>query len=199
MAPVTSKKIALIQGHPDPDPGHLCRALGEDYAEAARGAGHEVTVIDVATLDFPMLTNPDDFNTGAPPPSLADAQAAILAADHLVVVFPLWLGTLPALTKGFFEQVLHRAVAFEPSDGNGWPKGKLTGKSARIIVTMGMPVPVFRIWFLSHGVKLLERSILGVVGVHPIRETLFGMVHAVSTEKRWGWIKTVRDLGAKGA
>jgi putative NADPH-quinone reductase len=33
------------------------------------------------------------------------AHDAMLAADHLVIIFPLWLGTLPAILKGFLERV----------------------------------------------------------------------------------------------
>ncbi|MDQ0316935.1 NAD(P)H-dependent oxidoreductase [Amorphus orientalis] len=198
MVSAQPKSIALIQGHPDPDPGHLCRGLADAYEGAARDAGHAVTVIDVAQLDFPMLRSPAEFDEAPVPPGLVAAQKAILAADHLVVVFPLWLGTLPALTKGFFEQALHRKDWFDTGNGSGWPKGRLKGKSARIVATMGMPAPVFRIWFGGHGTKSFERSILAVVGVRPIRETLFGMVEAASPERRAKWLETMRTLGEKG-
>lgn len=194
-----SKAIVVIQGHPDPDPGHLCRALAAGYVEGARAAGHVVTVVDVAELEFPILRRSAAFDSEPVPQSLAPAKDAILAADHIVVVFPLWLGTLPALTKGFFEQVLHRSDMFEQSGGGGWPRGRLKGKSARIVATMGMPAAVFRIWFLGHGVKSLERSILAVVGVKPIRETLFGNVEAVGDATRQKWIARMRRLGARAA
>ena len=52
---------ALIQGHPDPRGGHFCHALAGAYADAARQAGHEVRVIDVARLDFALLRNVLEF------------------------------------------------------------------------------------------------------------------------------------------
>lgn len=193
------KNIVLIQGHPDPDPARLCRALAGAYAQGARVAGHTVTLIDVATLDFPLLRSRDDYYTGATPPALQTAVDSILAADHIVLVFPLWLGTLPALTKGFFEQVLRHDTAFEKGPADQWPHGKLAGISARIVVTMGMPAFVYRWWFLAHGLRGFERNILRFVGIKPIRETLFGMVEAATPEKRAGWIEKMRALGAKGA
>ncbi|AXS41842.1 NAD(P)H-dependent oxidoreductase [Breoghania sp. L-A4] len=190
-----SRNIVLIQGHPDPDPARLCRALADAYAQGARDAGHTVTLIDIAALDFPLLRSPEDYYKGPTPPGLEDAAEAILAADHLVLVFPLWLGTLPALTKGFFEQVLRHDTAFEQESGARWPHGKLSGISARIVVTMGMPAFIYRWWFLAHGLRGFERNILRFVGIKPVRETLFGMVDGVSDATRKGWLEKMRKLG----
>ncbi|MEW5421426.1 NAD(P)H-dependent oxidoreductase [Amorphus sp. 3PC139-8] len=197
MSERAPRSIALVQGHPDPNPDHLCQVLADAYCEGARGAGHEVAVIDVAKLDFPILRCPAAFDNDPVPEVLVPAKEALLAADHLVVVFPLWLGTLPALTKGFFEQVLHRSDMFEDTNGRGWPKGRLAGKSARIVATMGMPAAVFRWWYFGHGVRAFERSVLGVVGVKPIRETLFGGVETVDDARRTQWLDTMRKLGAE--
>ncbi|WP_018698894.1 NAD(P)H-dependent oxidoreductase [Amorphus coralli] len=191
--------IVLIQGHPDPDPEHLCRALATAYAEGARAAGHAVTLVDVAGLDFPILRRPSAFDEEPVPETLVPARDALLAADHIVVVFPLWLGTLPALTKGFFEQVLHRRDAFEDADGSLVPKGRLKGKSARIVATMGMPALAFRLWFRGHGTKSFERGVLAIAGVSPIRETLFGGVEAAGEAKRQSWIARMRRLGERAA
>lgn len=186
--------IVVIHGHPDPDPAHLCRALANAYAEGARTAGHTVNEIDVATLDFPILRTAEEF-AGPVPDMLQSAFETIKAADHIVLVFPLWLGTLPALTKAFFEQVAHRNVAFEDSKHGGWPKGALSGRSARIVVTMGMPAFVYRFWYFAHGLRGFERNVLALIGIKPIRETLFGMVEGVSPDKRKGWIVHMRALG----
>ena len=59
------------------------------------------------------------------------------------------------------------------SDG-GFPRGRLKGRSARVIVTMGMPTLLYRIFYGAHGVKAFNRSILGIAGIGPIGTTLFG-------------------------
>jgi len=192
------RRIAVIQGHPDPEPKHLCRALAEAYADAAFRAGHEVKQIDLARLDFPFLRTQADFEQGAVPDSLKPAQMAILGAEHIVLVFPLWLGTMPALVKAFLEQVLRPGFAFS-YQASGFPAKKLTGRSARLVVTMGMPVFAYRWWFLAHGVKCLERSILGGVGIHPIRESFFGGVGNARDTTRQKWLEQMRDLGRRGA
>lgn len=194
-----SRRILVIQGHPDPDPARLCRALAAAYADGARAAGHRVTEVDVAALDFPVLRHNVDFVEGDVPAALADAARALVEAEHLVFVFPLWLGTMPALLKAFLEQVIRPRLHPRPGEPAVPPNKLLAGRSARVVVTMGMPALIYRFWFFAHGIRGLERNILRFVGVRPIRETLFGMVEAVSADRRARWIETMRDLGRRGA
>src|SRR6202521_6263600 len=98
--------IAIIQGHPDSSRRHLCHALADAYADAAAQAGHSVSRFEIAGIEFPLLRTQEEFNSGTPPTSLKPAVDAIVAADHIVLVFPLCLGTMPALVKGFLEQVM---------------------------------------------------------------------------------------------
>lgn len=191
------RKIFVILGHPDPDPARLCRALAKAYAEGAREAGHSVREIDLAALDVPLVRSRAEFERGELPESLREAAEAVVWADHLVFVFPLWLGTMPALLKAFLEQVMRPGVAFAYPENGGLPRKLLAGRSARVIVTMGMPAFVYRFWFLGHGLAGMRRNILGFVGLKPVRETLFGMVEAGGDEKRRKWIDEIRRLGAK--
>jgi len=188
-------QLAIIQGHPDSAGGHLCHALADAYAQGACQGGHTVTRIDVATLDFPWLHTKEAFETGPLPDVLRPAQEAIGQADHLCFVYPLWHGTLPAILKAFLEQVFRPGFAFAVG-GRTWRR-PLKGKSARIVVTMGMPVLLYRWYFGAHGLKSLERSVLGFCGIDPIRESLFGMIEAASAAKRVGWLETMRRLGGQ--
>lgn len=188
-------KIALIQAHPDPAGGHFCHALAAAYAEGAAAAGHELRVVDVAATPFPLLRSKQDHERGAVPEPLLPAQEAIAWADHLVIIYPLWLGGMPALLKGFLEQVLRPGFAYTTEGGRGWTR-KLRGKSARVIVTMGMPAFFYRWFFGAHGLKSLRRSILSFVGIEPVRATLIGRVESQSDAERRRWLKRVRQLGA---
>ncbi|WP_041702998.1 NAD(P)H-dependent oxidoreductase [Pseudogulbenkiania sp. NH8B] len=192
-----SKRILVIQGHPDPAGDHFCHALAEAYAQGAREVGHEVRLIEVATLDFPLLRSKEEFDNGTPVEAIRRAQESINWAEHLVIVYPLWLGSLPALLKAFLEQVFRPQFAFDLSKGKGWRK-RLSGKSARIVVTMGMPAPIYRWYFGAHGLKSLKRSILGFSGIGPIRDSLIGMVETEDGERRGRWLETLRRLGREG-
>ncbi|HEX6287627.1 MAG TPA: NAD(P)H-dependent oxidoreductase, partial [Herpetosiphonaceae bacterium] len=166
-----SRRITLIQGHPDPHPERFVRALGAAYVDGARAAGHAVRIVDVTTLDFPLLREREQWESGPVPAGLVSAQEAIQWAEHLVLLFPLWLGGMPALLKGFLEQIARPGYAFG-REGPARGAKLLRGRSARLVVTMGMPALVYRVWFRAHSIKSLERNILGFVGIHPVRETL---------------------------
>ncbi len=190
------RRLVIVQGHPDPAGGHFCHALADAYAEGAQEAGHPVTRIDVAKLSFPWLATKEAFETGPLPDVLRPAQEAIGEVDHLCIVYPLWLGTLPAVLKAFLEQVFRPGFAFVLGERR-WRR-PLKGKSARIVVTMGMPVLFYRWYFGAHGLKSLEGGILGFCGIGPIRESLFGMIDAVGPSRRAQWLARMRRCGAAG-
>ncbi|MBN8509976.1 MAG: NAD(P)H-dependent oxidoreductase [Burkholderiales bacterium] len=193
-----AKRILLIQGHPDAGGAHLCHALADAYAEGAAAAGHELRRVEVAKLDFPLLRSAAEWEKGALPPALQPAQDGIGWAQHLVVFFPLWLGDMPALLKAFLEQVARPGFAFHDDGNGGFGKKGLGGRSARLVVTMGMPALVYRFYFRAHSVKSLERNVLGFVGIAPVHETLIGLVDRLDEAGRRKWLDRLRALGRAG-
>jgi putative NADPH-quinone reductase len=190
------RSVVIIQGHPDAARHHFCHSLADAYAEGAIAAGNSVMRIDVGQLDFPMLRSQSEFESGTLPASLNGARDAIVSADHIVLVFPLWLGTMPALVKSFLEQIMRPGVAFA-YQSKGLPRKLLTGRSARVVVTMGMPAFAYRFYFFAHAIRALNRNILGFVGIGPISTTLFGMVTEATDAKRQGWLAQMRALGSR--
>ncbi|MBY5870388.1 NAD(P)H-dependent oxidoreductase [Rhizobium leguminosarum] len=186
-----TRRITIVQGHPDPAGQHLLHAMADAYADAATAAGHQVRRIEVAKLEFPLLRTQEDFETGALPPGLEQSREDMRWAEHWVFLFPLWHGTMPALLKGFLEHTFRPGFAMEYRKG-GFPKRLLAGHSARIIVTMGMPVLLYRWYFGAYGV----RSMLGFAGIKPIRESFYGLSFA-DEKKRSRWIDEMRDYGRR--
>lgn len=184
----------IIQGHPDAAGGHLCHSLADSYASGAESAGHRVMRVDVATLDFPLLRSQAAFETAPMPEGLRGARDALIAADHVVMLFPLWLGTLPALMKGFLEQLLRPGLAFLPGE-DVEAQALLTGRSARLVVTMGMPAWAYRYYYLAYGVRCIDHGMLGFAGMTPVRHTYFGRVDAAPAETRARWLLQMRRLG----
>lgn len=191
------KKILIIQGHPDSSHDHFCHALAASYEKAALESGYEVRTLCIANIDFPLLRTYEAFYSSEPLPIITQCQADIRWANHLVIVYPLWMGSMPALLKGFFEQVFRPGFALETVDGGKKWIRLLKGKSARIVVTMGMPAFVYRWYYGAHGLKSLERNILRFAGISPIRESLIGMVEACP-ENRARWLDKMFVFGKKG-
>jgi putative NADPH-quinone reductase len=196
---MSDKRILLIVGHPDPKGGHLCQALAQAYADGAAEAGHALRRIDVAQFDFPLLRSADEWERGALPATLKPAQDDIEWAQHMVLFFPLWLGDMPALLKGFLEQVARPGFAFHDDGNGGFGKKGLSGRSARVVVTMGMPALVYRYYFRAHSLRSLERNVLGFVGIAPVHETLIGMVDRMQANECERWFTRLRTLGRKAA
>lgn len=168
-----TKKIVVINGHPDPSGDRFAAALAAAYLRGANAGGHQIRRIEVGELDLAPIHSMAEF-AGDVAPQARDLQAHIAWADHLVIIYPLWLGGPPAVLKAFFEQVFRYGFAL---GGEGRTMtGLLKGRSARVIVTMGMPAPIFRLVFDAPGLKAVTRGILMICGVRPVRSTVIGMV-----------------------
>lgn len=192
-------RILVIQGHPDVTQTHFGHDLAHAYATAATAAGHQVRTATPAQLDFPLLRSQKEWEQGPLPPGLQKAQDDIAWSQHIVLFFPLWLGDMPALLKGFLEQVARPGFAFRKDGGNPFGQKGLTGRSARVVVTMGMPALVYRFYFRAHSVRSLERNILGFVGIAPVHETLIGLVDGLGEEGRLAWAAKMAALGRRAA
>lgn len=183
--------ILVIDAHPDPRPS-LCHTLADAYLQGARETGNDTRLIKLAEAEIPLLRRSGDFAAPPDAPFIIGAREDIAWAEHMVLVFPLWLGGAPALLHAFLEQTAR--AGFFAEMGPAGPRGLLRGKSARMIVTMGMPAPFYWLAFGAFGVRALARSVLGFAGIGPVRRTLFGPAEA-SAEVQSKRLAHVRALG----
>jgi len=191
-----AKRILILLGHPDPAPNRLCRLLADAYTRGTQAGGHDLRRLDIATMDIPVLRSQTDFEAGAPP-MVAAWQSDIAWAEHIVLIFPLWLGDMPALLKAFLEQVLRPGFAFIYRD-KALPEKRLRGRSAHVVITMGMPAFAYRWFYFGHALRMLKRNILGFVGISPVRDTLFGMVATAKEPTLRDWCARMEVLGRHG-
>ena len=80
MKRAMTKRIAIIQSHPDPGGKHFLHALADSYARGAAEAKHEIRTFEIARLDFPLLRTKEDFEHGTPPEAIRKAQDTIAQA-----------------------------------------------------------------------------------------------------------------------
>ncbi|WP_417489563.1 NAD(P)H-dependent oxidoreductase [Maricaulis sp.] len=191
------KTVCVINGHPDPAKGHFVEALADAYAHGAGEGDHTVSRIDIAKLPIEFLRNAAEF--GRPPgDAIIGERAKIAAADHIVFIYPLWMGSMPAIGKAFLEQVSRDGFMAETSgEANQMPVRKMTGKSVRLIVTMGMPGLAYRFIFGAHSVKAVKQGIFRMVGFKPVRHTILGMVGATGAKGRSKMLARVRTMGLR--
>ncbi|MGB0515234.1 MAG: NAD(P)H-dependent oxidoreductase [Wenzhouxiangellaceae bacterium] len=188
-----TRRVLLIQAHPDAGAGHFGDALFDAYVSGARQARHEYRTLVLNQLEFGLIHSAAEWRDGEPPPPIAAAQREVRWAEHLVVFFPLWLGDMPALLKGFLEQLMRPDFAFSEPEGK-FPVQLLKGRSARIVVTMGMPAFAYRAFYRSHSIKNLKRNILHFCGIRPVRASLVGGVEGSDAHRR-RWLARIEALG----
>ncbi len=191
------RNILIIDGHPDVSPQRFLHALAAGYARGARAGGHAVRIINVGELDPQTLRSGEEFTRGKPARAILKCQEHLTWSDHIVILFPLWLGDMPGQLKIFLEQVLRPGFAFAAAKGKRMPRKLLRGKTARIVVTMGMPAFFYRWYFRAHSVKNLQRNILAFCGVEPALVTLVGMVEGMNDKQRSSWLQKLEKLGTE--
>jgi NAD(P)H dehydrogenase (quinone) len=191
------KNICIIVGHARR--GTFCEALGEAYMHGAAAAGHRARLFVLSRMKFDPVLHEGFSGVQPLETDLREAQDAIRWADHVVIIFPLWLGTLPAILKGFLERVLQLDFAFRADNSIMGYSPLLKGKSARIVITMGMPTLVYRWYFGAHALRMLTRNILNFVGIRPVRSTLFGAIGSSTDNKRRRWLLDMQGLGHEAA
>ena len=130
-------------------------------------------------------------------PDLLAAQADITWAHHLVWVYPIWWGAMPALLKGFIDRVLLPGYAFKYRKGSSlWDK-LLAGRSAELLVTMDSPPWYFRWVTRMPGHHQMKKAILEFCGIRPVRVHSFGPVRSASAEQLALWVEKARQLGQR--
>jgi putative NADPH-quinone reductase len=189
-------RILIIDGHPDADGSHFVHELADFYRQGAKEGGHEVRILKVGALRFPLLRNGRAYLSGKLPASIAAAQKLVLWADHVVVLYPLWLGTLPAKLKGFLEQLLRPGFAFEKRGVGQPPKRLLKGRSARIVVTRGMPEFFGEVDRSPRSIRNVAADVLAVCGVRPVRITVIDGPETLTDTEREKVHYDMRRLGA---
>jgi putative NADPH-quinone reductase len=186
-------RILIINGHPDKQ--SFCAELALKYKKGADSAGAECKLVNLADLDFkPNLSSGYRQRTELEP-DLLEMQQEIRNAEHIVLVYPNWWGTYPALLKGFFDRAFLPGFAFSYRENSMLINKLLKGKSARLIVTMDSPWWYYALLLRSPGHNSMKKGILEFCGIQPVKITSFGPVISSDDNKRKKWIGEVEKLG----
>lgn len=187
------KKILIILGHPDKE--SFGGSLANSYKKNALRSGAEVKELILADLKFDPILHRGYKEIQELEPDLVEAQELINWAEHLVFVYPLWWGTMPALLKGFLDRTFLPGFAFKyRKDSPFWDK-LLKGKSARMIVTMDAPT-WYNYWINGNaGPKAMKKATLEFSGIKPVKVTTIGGVKEMKTEQIKGWLAKVEKIG----
>jgi len=188
-------KILIINGHPDNESYNY--ALAASYKKGADESGAEVQQINIGELHFnPNLKFGYRKRTELEP-DLLKAQESIKWADHIVWIYPVWWGSVPALMKGFLDRVLLPGFAFKKREGSVWWDKYLIGKTSRIICTMDQPTWYYR-WLNGRPSHIaMKKLTMNFIGIKKERITSIGPLRLSKESFRTNWIQKVERLGHK--
>ena len=189
-----TKKILVLLGHPNDK--SFTRAMADRYVKGAKHGGANVKYIKVKDLKFDALNFKKELE-----PDLQKMRKLILWCDHLVAIYPVWWGGLPALLKGFFDRTFGPGFAFRyKENGLGWHK-LLKGRSARIVTVTGGPWLLNYFVYKNASINGLKWAALWFAGFSPVKVSEFnGIDTKWSTDKkRKRWLDEVERVGERDA
>lgn len=190
-----TKKIVLICGNPDTD--SFTGAVLDTYQAAAEEHGHEVRRFNLGDMNFDPILHKGYKEIQALEPDLITLQDAIRECDHVVIGYPNWWTTMPALLKGLFDRFWLPGFAFNFNKQTRKVEAHLKGKTARVFVLSGSHSPFKTWWQYGDYTNEIQYGILEFAGIKT-EVTTFGPCERVDDTQRGKWMKKVAALGTVG-
>ncbi|MFC4333690.1 NAD(P)H-dependent oxidoreductase [Salininema proteolyticum] len=170
--------VHIVLAHPSPT--SLCASLCDEAVAFLTANGHEVTVSDLYAMKWKAVADYDDlgshtdgtyidasgeaYRDGGLSEDIRTEQARIEAADAVVLLFPLWWFSMPAIMKGWVDRVLVNGLGYGTT--RGWKRygdGAYAGKRGMVITAAGGSETVLSergvsgsitdiLWPINHGI-----------------------------------------------
>ncbi|MDQ3230231.1 MAG: NAD(P)H-dependent oxidoreductase [Pseudobdellovibrionaceae bacterium] len=189
-------RILILQGHPDAE--SFCASLAGSYKEGALAAGHECRLLSLQDMKFDPNLAHGYRQIQELEPDLVKAQEWISWCEHLVVIYPIWWGQMPALLKGFFDRCFLPGWAFKYHKNDPFWDRLLSGRSAHLIVTSDGPVLYNILAYWDSPVTVPRKMILRFCGFKPVRVSRIGSIKYTDDHKRRKILERFRKIGMRG-
>ena len=193
-------KTLIIFNHPRE--GSFCSAIREAVKSGLKKGGHQCKVINLDKDGFDPVMREKDLKAFATagrigPDGLEGVDPIILRymkklrwAEHIVMIFPIWWMTMPAMMKGFIDKVIFPGIAYKMEDSK--LVSTLSGlKHVTVISTMNTPGEVYRDIFGNSLEGSLIKGTFNQIGIHDVRWICLEMVKQRGDEKRWLWLDEI--------
>jgi putative NADPH-quinone reductase len=170
--------------------------MADHYQVGAEDAGHTVVRVNLGQLQFDPILHKGYKEIQHLEPDLVDLQEKFKAADHIVILYPNWWCTMPALLKGLFDRFWLPGFAFNFNKETKKIEKHLTGKTARVIILSGSHSPFQTWWQFGDYTNEIQYGILEFAGIRTFVEP-FGPCEKVDDATREKWLKKVENFGKK--
>lgn len=190
-----TKKIVVLCGHPDTET--FTGMLLDFYQKAAEDAGHQVRRFNLGQMQFDPILHKGYKEIQQLEPDLVTLQDAIRECDHLVIGYPNWWCTMPALLKGLFDRFWLPGFAFNFNKETKKIEKHLKGKTSRVFIVSGTHSPFKTWWQFGDFTNEIQYGILEFAGIKT-SVTAYGPCEKVDNVCKNKWMKEVEALGKAG-
>lgn len=185
------KKVYILAGHPDTQ--SMCNDLAAAYGRGATSSGNEVRLTKLSEMKFDPILHCGYRCIQELEPDLKKFQEDVRWCDHLVIIYPSWWSTMPALLKGLFDRAWLPGFAYKFLPGGlGWNK-LLKGRTARIFVTSDSH-PLLARFLFGDNTNEIQDGILWFAGFNA-KHTKLGPMKKISDERKAQWAKKFESYG----
>lgn len=195
-------KTLIIYNHPYE--GSFCNAILKAVQRGLKKGGHTCKVINLDKDNFDPVMRAKDLKAFAElgrgiesalmnlDPTVFRYKKKLEWADHIVMIFPIWWMSMPAMMKGFVDKVIFPGVAYDMD--NGRLVSRLASlKQVTVISTMNTPADIYRDMFGNSLEGSLIKGTFNQIGVHDAEWISFNMVKQVGTEVREQWLADLEE------
>ncbi len=188
------KNVLIINGHPNAN--SYCHALAEAYKKGSVSKGNTVELLHLGELNFNLNLSHGYAQRTELEPDLIIAQEKILWANHIVIIHPVWWGSVPALLKGFFDRVLLPGFAFKYKENSVMWDKLLAGKTGHVIYTTDTPIWLYQYFFMAPSVNQVKKRVLQFCGITPVKVTGIAPIRNSTPEFRKNWLAKIEQIAA---
>ncbi len=199
-------KTLIVYNHPHE--GSFCSAIREAVENGLRNGGHEYRIIHLDQDGFDPVMREKDLKAFVMAgrigeeglegidPIILKYMKKLQWAEHIVLIFPIWWMTLPAMMKGFIDKVIFPGIVYKMEDGEMISMlSKL--RQVTVITTMNTPQDIYKEVFGNSIEGSLIKGTFNKIGIHDIRWISLNMVKQSGDEKRWLWLDEIETEFAK--
>lgn len=195
-------KTLIVYCHPYE--GSFCNAILKAVQRGLKKGGHTCKVINLDKDNFDPVMRAKDLKAFAElgrgieselmnlDPTVFRYKKKLEWADHIVMIFPIWWMSMPAMMKGFVDKVIFPGVAYDMD--NGRLVSRLASlKQVTVISTMNTPADIYRDMFGNSLEGSLIKGTFNQIGIHDAEWISFNMVKQVGTEVREQWLADLEE------
>ena len=199
-------KTLIIYNHPHE--GSFCSAIRDAVIAGLITGGHAHKIINLDADGFDPVMREKDLGAFVQGGRIGGGEIEGIDplvqsyidkmrwAERIVMIFPIWWMSTPAMTKGFIDKVIFPGMIYR-MEGRKLVSMMSRLKQVVIITTMNTPAEIYESNFGNSIEGSLIKGTFNQIGIHDIRWISLILVKQVGDEKRWLWLDEIEKEFAK--